>query len=85
MRTFLPVPTFVDVQQRVLFWMLCAWEEDFTGYIADYGTWPDQKRPYFTLRDVRATLGRSTPSAGMEGQIYAGLEKLAADRLSRRR
>jgi len=74
---------FVDVQQRVLFWMLCAWEEEFTGYIIDYGTWPDQRRQYFTLRDVTATLGRATPGAGMEGQIYAGLDKLSADMLSR--
>ncbi|HUU69225.1 MAG TPA: terminase gpA endonuclease subunit, partial [Planctomycetota bacterium] len=72
---------FVDVQQRVLFWMLCAWEEEFTGYIIDYGTWPDQRREYFTLRDVTATLGRATPGAGMEGQIYAGLEKLASEKL----
>jgi hypothetical protein len=26
---------------------------DFTGYVVDYGTEPDQKAPYFTLRDVR--------------------------------
>ena len=52
-------------------------------YCCGNGSWPDQKRAYFTLRDVRATLGRSTPGAGMEGQIYAGLEKLTAERLSK--
>ncbi len=74
---------FIDVQQKVLFWMLVAWEDNFTGHIVDYGAWPDQKRPYFTLRDVRATLGRATPGGGLEGQIYAGLEKLTAEKLSR--
>jgi len=74
---------FVDVQQKVLYWMLCAWEENFTGYIVDYGTWPDQRRPYFTLRDVRSTLGRATPGAGMEGQIFAALDKLTAEKLTR--
>ncbi|MCC5830151.1 MAG: phage terminase large subunit family protein [Phycisphaeraceae bacterium] len=74
---------FIDVQQKVLFWMLCAWEENFTGYIMDYGTWPDQKRAYFTLRDVRATIGRAVPGAGMEGQIYAALDKLTTEKLSR--
>jgi len=73
----------VDVQQKVLFWMLCAWEEDFTGYIVDYGTWPEQRRAYFTLRDVHSTLGRATPGAGLEGQIFGGLEKLTAEKLSR--
>ncbi len=74
---------FIDVQQRVLFWMLCAWEEDFTGYVVDYGTWPDQKRAYFSLRDVRATIARSVPGAGLEGQIYAALDKLVTEKLSR--
>jgi len=74
---------FIDVQQKVLFWMLCAWEDDFTGYIMDYGAWPEQKRAYFTLRDVHSTLGRATPGAGLEGQIFGGLEKLTAERLSR--
>ncbi len=73
---------FIDVQQKVLFWMLCGWEEDFTGYVLDYGTWPEQRRAYFTLRDVRSTLGRKTPGAGLEGQIYAALDGLTADRLS---
>ena len=74
---------FIDVQQKVLFWMLCGWEDDFTGTIVDYGTWPEQKRAYFTLRDVHSTLGRATPGAGLEGQIFGGLEKLTAERLSR--
>jgi len=62
--------------------MLCAWEENFTGYIIDYGTWPEQRRAYFTLRDLTSTLGRATPGAGLEGQIYAGLEKLTNNKLS---
>ena len=74
---------FVDVQGKALFWLIAAWEDAFTGYVVDYGTWPDQRRAYFTLNDIRATLGRATPGAGMEGQIYAGLERLSAERLGR--
>ena len=74
---------FVDVQQKVLFWMVCAWEGDFTGYVIDYGTWPEQKRAYFTLRDVRTTLAHGAKGAGLEGQIYAGLEQLTAEKLAR--
>ncbi len=77
---------FIDVQQRVLFWMLCAWEDNFTGYIADYGTWPEQKRApgsYFTLNNVTTTLARALPGAGMEGQVYGGLERLTTERLGR--
>lgn len=74
---------FIDVQQKLLYWMAVAWEENFTGSIVDYGTWPEQKRAYFTLQDVHSTLGRATPGAGLEGQIYGGLEKLTAEKLSR--
>ncbi len=74
---------FIDVQHKALFWVLCAWEEGFTGYIVDYGTWPEQRQAYFTLRDLRATIARAVPGAGLEGQIYGALEKLCTERLSR--
>ena len=74
---------FIDVQQKLLFFVICAWEDDFTGYIIDYGTYPDQKRPYFTLRDATRTLAVAAKGTGLEGSIYAGLEALTADRLSR--
>ncbi|NLX60651.1 MAG: hypothetical protein GXY74_16370 [Phycisphaerae bacterium] len=73
---------FIDVQQKALFWMAVAWEESFTGYIVDYGTWPEQRRPYFTLSDLRSTIGRAVPGAGLEGQIFAALERLTAEKLS---
>ncbi len=73
---------FIDVQQKVLFWMLCGWEDNFTGYIVDYGTWPEQKRAYYTLRDIRSTISRAAPGAGLEGQIYAGLDILTAEKLA---
>jgi hypothetical protein len=74
---------FVDVQQTVLFYLVVGWERDFTGYVADYGTFPDQQRAYFTLRDVRRTLAHVAPTAGLEGSIYAGLEALVGDYLRR--
>ena len=75
---------FVDVQGNLLFWMLCGWEDDFTGYVLDYGEYPDQKRPYFTLRDARRTLMGVHKGTGQEGAIYAGLEALTAERLTRK-
>ena len=74
---------FIDVQGKALFHTVVAWEDDFTGCLIDYGTYPDQARAYFTLRDIRKTLGRATPGAGLEGSIYAGLTKLTDDYLSR--
>jgi hypothetical protein len=74
---------FIDVQQKALFWMLCGWERDFTGYVVDYGTWPEQKRLYFTLRDIRRTLAQQKPGAGLEGAIYNALERLTEEKLGR--
>ena len=69
---------FIDVQGKALFWLVAAWEDDFTGYLIDYGTEPDQKAPggYFTLRDARHTLADASSRAGLEGAVYAGLERL---------
>ncbi len=75
---------FIDVQGKALFHTVVAWEDDFTGYVIDYGTYPDQERPYFTLRDIQKTLSRAAPGAGLEGSIYTGLEKLTEDYLKRR-
>ena len=77
------ITMFIDVQQKALFWLIGAWEDNFTGYVLDYGTWPDQQRQYFTLRDMRRTLAKATPGAGLEGSIYAGLERLCNEQIER--
>jgi hypothetical protein len=74
---------FVDVQANLLFFVVAAWEDDFTGYVIDYGAFPDQQRPYFTLRDARLTLPLVTKASGLEGAIYAGLEQLTSSYLGR--
>ncbi len=74
---------FVDIQQKLLYYMVVGWEDDFTGYIVDYGTYPDQKRSYFTLRDARLTLTTSAEGTGLEGSIYSGLNSLTSDLLDR--
>src|SRR5262249_25543199 len=74
---------FVDVQQRALFYLVAAWQEDFTGYVIDYGTEPDQKAAYFTARDLHRTLAAAAPHAGFEGAVYAGLARLMQTILAR--
>ncbi len=74
---------FIDVQQKLLFYIVAAWEDDFTGYVIDYGCYPDQQRPYFTLREARQTLGSEAMGMGLEGSIYAGLESLTSKLLDR--
>jgi hypothetical protein len=74
---------FVDVQGTLLYYVVAAWEDDFTGYVLDYGAYPDQKRAYFTLRDAQPTLALAAKGAGLEGSIYAGLESLTTLYLGR--
>jgi len=74
---------FIDVQQKVLFYVVAAWQPDFSGYVIDYGTYPQQNRSYFTVREVERTLRRVHQGMGVEGAIYAGLEALTGDLLGR--
>ena len=72
--------SFIDVQGKLLYYTVVAWDMNFTGYIIDYGTFPEQARRYFTLRQARKTLRQTFPGTGQEGAWRAGLEKLC-DRL----
>lgn len=72
----------IDVQGSLLYYTVCAFAPDFTGSIIDYGTWPDQRRPYFALREAQVTLADATGVAGLEAQIYAGLKSLTESLLS---
>jgi hypothetical protein len=67
---------FIDVQGKLLYWLVAGWADNFTGQIVDYGSWPDQGRRYFTLADAQKTLSRAFPG-GLEASIYAGLGKCA--------
>lgn len=74
---------FIDIQQNILFYVVCAWEEDFTGYVIDYGAWPDQQRNRFWLTDLTKTLSSEIPGTGLEGSIYGGLDKLTQQIIGR--
>ena len=74
---------FIDVQKTLLFYDVCAWDDDFTGSVIDYGTWPDQRRRYFSLADANPTLQSKFPRAGLEGCLYGGLKSLTEEYLSR--
>lgn len=66
----------IDIQKEVLSYSVVAWENNFTGYVVDYGAWPDQGRIYYTKADASRTITNATKAEGFEGQIYEALEKL---------
>lgn len=74
---------FVDVQQDVLFWLVAAWEPNFTGYVVDYGAWPKQNKSYYSLRTLRNTLATRYKGMGAEAAIFAGMKELTEDLVTR--
>jgi len=73
------VVAYIDVQKRVLFWLVVAFGDDFTGSVIDYGCYPDQKRSYFTLQDVKQTLARQHPGTTLDAQLFSGLTSLSTE------
>ena len=67
---------FVDVQQKLLFYTIMAVDDQFSAAVIDYGTYPEQGRLSFTLRDAKRTLQRQHQGMGREAAIRAGLEAI---------
>lgn len=76
------VVAFVDVQQQLLYYTLCAFGHDFSGWVLDYGAWPDQRENYFSLADARHTIEAEFPGQGLEARIHGALDRLV-NRLTR--
>lgn len=77
------ITMFIDVQKALLFYVIVAWSDDFTGSIIDYGAWPDQHRRQYSLADAQDTIQTEFPSAGFEGALYAALTKLTDEYLAK--
>ena len=58
---------FVDVQANLLFYVVAAWEDDFTGYVIDYGTYPGPEAAVLHAARRPAHAGR-----GHQGQRPGG-------------
>lgn len=70
------VTAFIDVQETLLFYAVCGWSDEFSGAVLAYGTYPDQGRAYFTLRDAKKRLAQATGVDGVEAQVHRGLTTL---------
>ena len=74
---------FVDVQERLLYWMVCSWSESFGGQVIAYGSHPDQGSSFYEAGSARKTLALATPGASFEAALRAGLDETARLLLSR--
>lgn len=73
----------IDIQKRLLYYEVSAAEADPTIASVDYGTFPEQRRSYFTLENVTTTIQTKFPKIDAEAQLYNALEALIADLVGR--
>jgi hypothetical protein len=74
---------FVDVQDRLLYWLVASWSESFGGHVVAYGAYPDQGSSFFEAGSARKTLALALPKAGFEAALRAGLDETTRLLLSR--
>lgn len=75
---------FIDVQKSMLFYVVMAFAPGFTGYVVDYGSFPDQRRDYFTLTDAPLPLDRMQGAPdGEEARIVWALGVLVSALMDR--
>ena len=67
---------FIDVQDKLLYWLVASWGDSFGGHVVAYGTYPDQASTFFEAKNAKKTLALSAKGAGFEGALSAGLESL---------
>lgn len=73
---------FVDLG-HLLWWGVCGWSERFDGWLVDYGSFPQQPRPYYTSDDAHPKLRDRFPGRTEEQQVFAGLQAVTAEILGR--
>lgn len=77
------ITMFVDVQKKCLFYTICAWSDDFTGAVIDYGTYPEQKARRFSLDNINPTLQDFFPHSSIEAQLYSAMTELFKQEMKR--
>lgn len=70
------ITMFIDVHKRLHYYAICAWTPDFTGYLIDYGTYPEQNNTTFTQQNAPNTLEDIYPALDEESYCREGLEFL---------
>ena len=77
------VVSFLDIHQKMLYYGVGAFCPNFTGWLIDYGAFPDQRRNYWTLADGRFSLKQKYPGTGDDGCLLVGLRDFLDDLLGR--
>jgi hypothetical protein len=73
---------FIDVHDDLLYYVVTAWADDFTGFVIDYGTYPKQNRRYFFKGDTGLDTLNKYGDERKDGAIQSGLVTLIKDLLN---
>jgi hypothetical protein len=68
------VTAFIDVQEKLLYWLVTSWNQSFGGSVIAYGTYPDQAASVFEAQSAKKTLAGVSKMA-FQGALRAGLDK----------
>lgn len=82
-RTATRLTAFVDCESTVLYWLVLAVDENFSAWVVDYGTYPDQPRGDFTARNARKKIAAAHASLSPEAQHYAAVQAVLDKLLGR--
>lgn len=75
---------YVDVQKRLLYYVVAAVGRDFTARVVDYGSWPGQSRRYWTLNDAMPNFDTVYRGKSLESAIYAAIDELVGGKLEQK-
>lgn len=73
----------IDSSDQVLWWVVTAFSGDMTGWVVDYGTWPDQGRALFYKSDLARRISDELPGVAWEEQFVHAHNQLEAELFQR--
>lgn len=73
----------IDVQDKLLVWMVTSWGAGFGGHVVAYGAHPDQGSAIWSAGTAKRTLAARHPGSGFEATLLAGLGEITDSLLLR--
>lgn len=72
----------IDVMGKLLYWAVVGFDEHFGPTVVAYGTWPDEPRPHFSMRDsrksIRAATGADSEAAAVQQSVQECIDMIAS-------
>lgn len=76
--------TFIDCQDESFWYVVVAWTANYTGFVIDYGCWPDSRSRDASKKTLKKTLTKAYPDyKNKEARWRAGLFDLCEHVLDR--